>query len=270
MLRRVLRGSLIVGLSCGFVACGDDSPVAPQPTLLRVSTTVSVVDAVGRPQSDAIVELRTGPDAGATMTTDAEGKAFISTLVPASLGLTIRVSKPGFKTAEATRWVPSSTLMEPMWVSLESVDALNLAGEHLLTIEASPACTQLPQVARRRVYEATAVSAGISYFEIRLGGALFVTDRNSLAVSVTTNAARFWVGVPSLEGELLAEQLSPSSFLMFGGDATVEASQEDRVVTAPLNGLIRYCPASLNANFTCTVPPVDCYSESHRLTFSRR
>ena len=145
MLHRVLRGSLIVGLSCGFVACGDDSPVAPEPTLLRVATTVSVVDAVGRPQSDAIVELRTGPDAGATMTTDAEGEAFISTLVPAALGLTIRVSKPGFKTAEATRWVPGGTPMEDMWVSLESVNALNLAGEHLLTIEASPACTQLPQ-----------------------------------------------------------------------------------------------------------------------------
>lgn len=269
MLRRVLRGSLIVGLSCGFVACGDDSPVAPQPTLLRVSTTVSVVDAVGRPQSDAIVELRTGPDAGATMTTDAEGKAFISTLVPAALGLTIRVSKPGFKTAEATRWVPGGTPMEDMWVSLESVNALNLAGEHLLTIEASPACTQLPQVARRRVYEATAVSAtyGISYFDIRLSGALFVNGtRNSLGVSVTADTAKFWVG----DGDLFMEQLSPSSFLMFGGDATVEASQEDRVLSGPMNGLISYCPASLNASLTCTVPTVECISESHRLTFSRR
>ena len=267
MLRRVLRGSLIVGLSCGFVACGDDSPVAPEPTLLRVSTTVSVVDAVGRPQSDAIVELRTGPDAGATMTTDAEGEAFISTLVPAALGLTIRVSKPGFKTAEATRWVPGGTRIEDMWVSLESVNALNLAGEHLLTIEASPACTQLPQVARRRVYEATAVSTtNVSTFDIRLSGALFVNGtRNDLAVSVTADAAKFWVG----NGDLFVEQLSPSSFLMFGGDATVEASQEARVLSGPMNGLISYCSASLN-DFICTVPPVDCTSESHRLIFSRR
>jgi hypothetical protein len=97
-----------------------------------------------------------------------------------------------------------------------------------------------------------------------------VTDRNSLAVSVTADTAEFWVGVPSLDGELLVEQLSASSYLMFGGDATVEASQEDRVLSGPMNGVISYCPGSLDANFACTVPRVDCNSESHRLIFSRR
>ena len=62
-----------------------------------------------------------------------------------------------------------------------------------------------------------------------------------------------------LRGSLLP--CGPAATILRSRQHYCSCRQRCPFLSGPLNGLISYCPASLDANFTCTVPPMDCNSE---------
>jgi hypothetical protein len=106
---------------------------------------------------------------------------------------------------------------------------LDLTGEHLLTIEADPLC-DLPELARTRTYQAS-LTAGMNtpwYFNIQLGGASFFSNLDHFANYVNSDAARFEIYLPGFEEEdPMVEQMSPTEFLAFEGEAIGDADHDD-------------------------------------------
>jgi hypothetical protein len=261
---RVNGAWLALAVVCGLTACRDSNPVAPAPG--RVTVTLGVSDSISRPIADAMVELRTGPDAGTTAATNAQGVATV-TARSVDEDLTFRVSKPGFNSSDVTVSPPRTNGA----VMLEPVRSVDLAGRHRLTIEASAECGELPAPARRRSYDALVTPyVGTSLSDISLSAAEFVSGHDRLGVSGAADAVRFWVSHPHSNEEPIIEKLSGDAYLMFLGDATSLANDTWQVLDARMSGIVSYCPASLDPGLRCTVPPISCFSASHRVILARR
>jgi hypothetical protein len=154
---------------------------------------------------------------------------------------------------------------------------LNLAGEHTLELIADSTCEALPALARRRIYNASISSTSWpadSHFSIRLSGASFRENDDSLSAVTATGFIRFFV-FPGLydndEARPVVEALTPDTFLAFVGNAQAVANPSDRVITARFNGWIGYCPTTPSTSyFQCPVQAVECRSSSHQLILTRR
>ena len=256
---------------CGLVSCGGSSSAPPTtsvPVSIPVSVTVTVVDTLPRPVADARVEITTGIDAGKFTTTAADGHATISGRT-ASGSLSLRFIKPGMSLLELSMQAQDS----PAFVTLIPDVLLDLAGEHQLTVEADPLC-ELPEVARSRTYQATFTTApnNPAYLYIQLGGASFFRDFSRFATYVNASAARFEIYRPGYEEEdPMVEQVSPTEYVAFTGEAIADANQGDSVIAARFFGSIEYCPATpTTMPYQCPVQFVMCRSETHRLILTRR
>ena len=150
---------------------------------------------------------------------------------------------------------------------------LDLAGEHQLTVESDPLC-DLPELARTRTYEASLAPGPNTpfYFNIQLRGASFFSNLDHFATYVNSNAARYEIYLPGFEEEdPMVEQLSPTEYFAFMGEAIAEANQADTVITARFRGSIAYCAATpTTTKYVCPVPSVMCFSESHKLILTRQ
>lgn len=259
---RLLAASSIFGLE----ACSGSSS-APPATAVPVSVAVIVEDTLPRPVADAKVEIISGIDAGKYTTTAADGRASISGRTH-NASLQLRITKSGMSLVDLS----STSLESPKRVSLIPDVLLDLAGEHLLTIEADPLCS-LPELARTRTYQAS-LTPGPNpwYLYIQLDGASFFRDFSRFATYVNASAARFEIYRPGFEEEdPIVEQLSPTEYLAFSGEAIADANQGDMVITARFFGSIAYCPATpTTMPYQCPVPFEMCQSESHRLTLTRQ
>jgi hypothetical protein len=183
-------------------------------------------------------------------------------------GLSLQISKTGFSSADL--WLPSSDAIH--LVTLIPDVLLDLAGEHQLTIEADALC-ELPELARTRTYQAS-LTPGTNtpwYFNIQLSGASFFSNLDHFATYVNSNAARFEIYLPGFEEEdPMVEQLSPTEYLDFAGEAIAEANQADTVITARFRGSIAYCEATPTTTYYDCVSSVACWSESHKLILTRQ
>ena len=271
MLTRIVAMALL-GTLFLVTSCDNTETVSHQPLSLLASVTMIVSDMVGRPVAGARAELTTGADAGTFATTSADGTVTITGHTLPSGSLTVRISKEGLQAVDQTyRASPTQTTFVPL-VTLAAVTPLDLAGEHLLTIEADSSCEGLPVAATKRTFEASiAPTPNPSYFSIRLGGASFFRDFNLLGVFVAADAARFEVYLAPLEEEPIVERLSQNEYVAFDGEATAEASQSEEVISGPFRGSISYCPATpTTISFLCPVSPITCQSASHRLILTRQ
>ena len=127
---------------------------------------------------------------------------------------------------------------------------LDLTGEHQLRVEADAAC-ELPEVARARTYKATFTPGphGPWYFNIDLSEASFVDDLYQFGTYVNADAMRYEIYLRGFEEEdPMIEQISPTEYVTFMGEALAEANQSDPVITARFLGAITYCEASADHN----------------------
>jgi hypothetical protein len=259
---------LVAPIICGLVACSDSSSNGSSSVPRLVTVTVLVEDSLPRPVAEARVEITSGDDAGKFATTAADGRVSISghTL---NGGLSLRISKIGLSSAEL--WVPTNDGLRGVMLVPDVL--LDLAGEHRLTVEADPLC-DLPELARTRTYEAS-VAPGTNtpwYFNIQLRGASFFGNLDHFATYVNSDAARYEIYLPGFEEEdPMVEQMSPTEYLAFYGDAIAEANQGDTVITARFSGSIEYCAATpTTTKYVCPIPSVICVSESHKLVLTRQ
>ena len=260
---------LVAPIVSGLVACNGSSSASPPaavPALLSV--TLLVEDSLPRPVADARVEITAGDDVGRFAMTAADGRVTIS---GSSLTgrLSLRITKIGFSSADLS--LPSDGAVN--LVTLIPDVLLDLAGEHRLTVEADPLC-DLPELARTRTYDASFTPGpnGPWYFNIQLHGASFFSNLDLFGTYVNSDAARFEIYLQGfLEEDPMVEQLSPTEYFAFIGEAIAEANQADAVITARFFGSIEYCPATpTTTKYVCPVPAVVCMSESHKLILTRQ
>ena len=70
-----------------------------------------MVISLAGPLPDVLMEILNGPNAGRRMTTSSNGGFYMDGLQDGQF--TIRLSKPGYVTAEAVWWIPSGNYRTP-------------------------------------------------------------------------------------------------------------------------------------------------------------
>jgi hypothetical protein len=262
------------------VACNGKTSTAPSDPAAPVSFSIvgDVQDIAWRPVRGAKVEITVGSNAGAFATTDDEGRFTLPVSAPASGSFTLQASKEGLSPQSQSFDVRGRNPQNRVIFRLAEVaPLLNLAGEYTLELIADSTCEALPPLARRRTYYASIWSTSgpaDSHFTIRLSGAAFPENNNSLSAVVATEFIRFFVfpgRYDNDEARPIVEALTPDTFLTFVGGAQAIANPLDRVISARFNGLIGYCPATPSTPyFECPGRFVSCQSSSHQLILTRR
>ena len=209
---------------------------------------------------------------------DAQGRfQFVD---PASVAdpVTLRVSRAGYLStlAQAARDQAIIT------VTLSAEPALLPPGEYSITFTAAAACTALPAPVRSRTYSAPLnvweTMAGL--FSVALSGAEFfpglrtISGRNrgvTLEVSISSDeASTRW-----LEELPIYERVSAAEYLSIIGRATAPLSGITTSLTMFFDGTMAYCaryadPFASGHAPECRIPAVECRSDRHQLTLSRR
>jgi hypothetical protein len=233
-----------------------------------------VYDTAFRSLAGAKVEVVDGPQAGLSTTSDASGGFSLTGLFDDATQF--RATKDGYITATRTLQ-PFCARCNPNWwinFSLEvPTTPVSVAGDYTLTFIANSGCDKLPDEVRTRTYTTTIAPAsaggsGNGYFSGPVNGAL--QDWNFLDVGVAGEYVAIWL-------ETLVEQITPNTFLSFGGLAAVTSIgiTAESVMTLPFDGSIDYCVTkSAEGHYE------DCYrglathavctSKNHQLILTRR
>lgn len=256
-MRRILgfvAAVLLTGCSAG-PSTPTPTPTPPPPEVTR-SVTGAVRDTIDRFVPGARVEVTTGRLAGTFVTTDEAGGFAFGEPVP--LFSQLKASKPGY--LDAVTALASGTPM-PLVLTLGSPKPpINLMGLYDITFEADATCTALPDVARKRAYQAS-----VRYPMLELSGAEFLggdPPANTIVLSQFEEYARFRMSDPPIW-----ELIPNAGWVMFSGEAL--GVIDPNISQLLMEGEIRYCP-TFTGNATCAVETVSCRSSRHVMTLKRR
>jgi hypothetical protein len=175
--------------------------------------------------------------------------------------------------------IPPSPL-PPTSVSTQS-------GQYTMTVTADTSCADLPNEARMRTYEATVMpntswhDPSNTHFDVWARGPFLAGFTSSdRIVMAEADRITFWLG--NLRGQpALVEQLSATTYVAFGGEASAPVDRSVSSIAASFDGFIDYCVMK-----SATELPVEgflydcasdraltrtrCESNNHRLTLTRR
>jgi hypothetical protein len=300
MTSRARTGIIFLAIALALAGCGGSSSRSPSaPTAgatvpsgagssaadpVTLSDSGYVLDTAFKRLAGVRVDVVDGPQAGASMISDADGQ------VPLTGAFTrmnmFRASKDGYITA--TQAFSTSSPGGKPWliVYLQPVAPLvNIAGTYTLTFVADNACTDLPPEVRTRSYAATiAPGASATRFVLTTTGAPFLDNFTGFDIGVAGNSLGLWLH--GGHDPTLVEQLAPNTYLAFSGvgAASVGSSTVSTISTA-FDGWIDYCvmSAPMRSGYNCgtsnvTGEPIPgaavtythCQSPNHRLTLTRR
>jgi hypothetical protein len=249
-----------------LTACGGDHASAPPTAPTRVPPQPAAVqlngyvdDTTFQAVSNAIVEVLDGPQAGSSTVTDASGRfMFTGEFTEATR---FRARKDGYQAAIQT--------LQPAMLFFLGVDA-HSGNSATLTVEADPACTELPSEVRRRTYAATigAANPGNTTFAAHLAGASLDSYFNSVYLRVAADGVIF-----DLSDNGIEEEVAPEAYLFVGGFGVARAQPGASTISAPLSsGLIDYCVVKSDpgAGYPCTdqaIVRVQCRAPRLTLTW---
>jgi hypothetical protein len=231
-----------------------------------------VVDSSSQPIANATIEIMSGAFAGRATTSNGAGEFRFTDPVFVSEIVTLRIFKEGYRPASVSvgelrifvRLTPNPT-------------------EGTITFKAASACTMLPPSMMRRSYTAT-----IDIWEpasgalvIPLGGADFFTGLRTLWGNIDRGGTVAQFNVSSYElferwmEELpIYERIGATGYISFHGTATTSVPPREDSFTANFEGTISYCPNATDWGNgqppQCRVAEIQCRSDSHELTGTRR
>jgi hypothetical protein len=246
-------------------------------TVIETGTVIvqgSVVDS-GFPLPGARVEVLSGTGAGKATTTDAKGNYKLWGVVGS---IQMRASLDGYVsqtvgvTVASTSGTSGPTLNFTLTPTATPVD---VSGNWDLTVDASPSCTTLPDVAHRRTYTAAIDETGSS-LKVTLSGAQFAKDLgyysnpgalenqfrahlvgNAMALALITSTS-FYYKIMHYD---FAEIISANTQFVIVGTGTGTATSSTISVT--LDGYF----ALLTIGSAASVST--CTAADHRFTFVR-
>ena len=237
---------LLVSGALGCSAAGS-SPTAPTaanigtataPTAPVGSLVISgtVFDTAYRPLAGATVEVLDGPNAGLSTTAGPRGLFSLTGLFDTNT----RFQATASNHVVATKTLqPYCAQCAPNWWVHFTLDVpeppVNIAGDYTLTVVANPSCTMLPQEMRTREFAVTIPAVAIPSQQLRISGATFFEDWDTISMGVAGEYVGFWL-------ETLVEQTAPNMFLAFAGEASgnVDTSSRDTFAMA-FTGSIESC-----------------------------
>jgi hypothetical protein len=260
----------IAAVSCGSrgsAATTAPSAIVGLPVIGAVQVRGSVYDTAYRTLAGARVEVVDGPQAGLSTTADSRGEFSLAGTFDDTTRF--RATKDGYVTATRTRSANS-------WITFELgvvAPSVEIAGDYTMTFVADGSCVTLPDELRTRGYATTIpvtanASPASASFGITVRGAYKGWD--VMGMGVSGDYVALWL-------ETLVEQLTPDTFLSFGGLAAASlGTSGGSTVILRFDGVIDYC--------TTKTPPgryEDCYtgraaehrqcqSVNHQLIFTRR
>ena len=281
-------GILLLMTIAGLAGCGGagsgvpSAPTAAGPSSSTPVTLVGVgyvMDTAFKPLAGARVDVVDGPQVGASMITDANGRYTLNgTFARTS---TLRASADGYVTVthgfSATSWL--------LFYLPPPEPPVDLAGDYALTFVADSGCTDLPSELRTRTYAATIVRAASPVsFVLTATGAHFLGGLTGFDIGVAGHSLGLWLH--GGHDPSLVEQLTPNTYLAFSGLATASAeSSTSSPISAAFDGWIDYCvmPGPMGSGYNCgtsnvTGEPIPgtavtyahCQSPNHRLILTRR
>lgn len=240
-------------------------------TPIQYSLGGFVSETAFRPIPDVTIEVVEGMRVGVLAVTDERGQFQL----PGSWSgnIVLSASKGGYRPATQTyetRYPGPQNLgftLEP------DTPSPNISGTYTLTFVADSECTELPAVARSRIYTATIrpspFSTSANQYVAELSGANFYPSNvnRSLGIGVAGADGR----VSTFDYALgIAEELAPSTYVHVWGVADV--SVQGGTISGPLSGGFEYCEGSgLGPGFyRCSARPLVCERQRHRLSLTRR
>ena len=275
----------VIVLAVLVVSCdkAQSLPTAPSsvtpsspPVLTTFNLTGTVQDTVLRPIKDARVEIVDGPLVGQSTATDGTGAFAFVDLTPAAAIVTLRVTKQGY--------LPATTMGRnnaKAYAALIADALIDLSGEYQITFTAANSCGEIPGPLRRRSYAATIERSSIygPGLVISLNAASLFPHYDSFSGTVAADAIRLFV-FSRFAADIWLEDLPiidrvDSSFVSFMGTALGPSTPGAATASLPFDGTIAYCPSAadpLRGDFPlqCAVPLIECRSNQHQVTLTRR
>ena len=271
--RRPLDLRVIVPFAIWIAACTN--PTAPKIDTISLSGVIR--DAALQPVADVRIEIVGGQFSGRFTMSDAQGRFQFVDPPSVTEPVTLRLSKAGYLPV-----LSPAGRDRPLILTISAEPSVLPPGEYSIAFTASAACTSLPSSVRSRTYSSTlnVWETTIGVFSTALGGADFFPDLRT--ISGRNNGARIEFSVYSVEAANrwadalpIYERLSATEYLSLVGNATAGLPGITTSLTTSFDGAIAYCARStdpLAPGFPpqCTVPAIECRSDQHRLTVSRR
>ena len=233
-----------------------------------------VWDTTNLPIAGAQVQV-VAPTRGTVAVTDENGQFLMPW--PFNGTVTVRASKEGFHSREYSTPEPGAPRYPvSLGFELEAIDSpIIVAGTYDMTFTAANECTQLPTVARQRVYRGQVGPNGRGRFSVMvfdiepIDHAFFWAEvrgepPQTLRVDVVTEPA----ANPAIG---LVERIEPAMFLEITGSAELPLGA--RSAAAALDGTFAVCPSEVEVSYItpyrCPVQPTTCRSANHRLAWTR-
>ena len=250
--------------------------------LIEVAGTVR--DAAGRTLNSARVEVTEGPQTGLATTTGVNGAFTLRGLFDATTRF--RATADGH--LPSTRPLPVACLPcnPDWWVHFElEADAphADMTGAYTVTFSANSSCTNLPDEARTRTYEATvtrapaSTQAAGSKFDVRISNAAMLPPFNGFTIGVAGDYVAFDIGDPGHSGAGLVERLAADRYVTLEGSVvTMVAPASTAGITVPLSGAVAVCELAgvFSDSYSCGgrggVSIARCSSSSHQLIMRRQ
>jgi hypothetical protein len=270
------RSSLIVLFA--FWVCSCNNPTSPDSRTYFLSGLIRDSASL-TPIADATVQVTTGSLAGRMTLSDAAGRFQFADMASAVEQTMVTVLKFGY--------LPVTVQVDRADVVISLLTSrLPIEGDYTMTFTASDECTMLPSTLRRRAYPATVVAARRfasstdANFAIELSGSDFFPELRILSLSIRASNARFFVA--SVEAEQrwgddlpIYERVDGTGYLSLHGTGTATLTVSDTAFNTTFDGIMSYCPRSTSPFGPgnppqCSVPAVDCQSDRHQLSGSRR
>ena len=243
-----------------LTGCSTDSTSptqTPTPTPeVTMSVSGRVWDSISRAVTGARIEVISGRLAGTFVTTDDSGQYAFA--VPVPVLSQIRASKDGHLDSFETLY---ATTRMPLTFRLASANPpITLSGHFDITFEADETCTTIPEIARKRTYQANPLRP-----LTELTGAVFAGGDPPANVIVLTQFGeygRFYMYDPPIW-----EVIPNAGWVIISGEAFGVMNPDFSQLL--IDGEFRYC-SNYSPTMQCTVPIASCRSSRHVLTVKRR
>jgi hypothetical protein len=250
-----------------------------------VFTEVSghVFDTAFRPLAGVRVEIVDGGHAGASVTSDAEGR-FLFTGGQFVNGIKFRATKDGYVSTSVSGPLqfPWPSAVAALTIILESLapPVKIEAGDYTLTLVADSACTDIPSELRARTYAATITSAKPSsglppntHYDVAVSGSFL--SPFGFGIGVAGNYLRF-----EIDGPAFFEHLPSFTYLEIAGSGgTFAETSTMSSISIPFSGSFEYCvlKSEMGRSNNCyTSPPeqkvtyAQCLSKNDQMILIRR
>lgn len=278
------RTATVLILAISLAACDRSAPLPPTPlptppvVLANVETGVWVLvdDSAYQPLAGVMVEILDGPQARLSGITDAEGEVRFSSH---SVGpVNLRASKDGYTPSTITlNWRAAGDVVID-GITLDPIGPrLTLEpGDYTMTVTTDPACTEIPEPLRTRVYAATVRPLSAhpqTRFSVSVSGSSLPSFGFALGIAGGT------VGF-TIDGPAFFESLPAFTYLEIAGSAPSDApaTSTGTTMSIPFRGNFQYCvlKSERGRSNNCFTTPLDqkigegrCFSSNSRMVLSR-